>query len=57
MSSKEFINFTDTFYFMSNSFDFDQFKTQAIEQLNAGVPLSGKDGVLALYWKTFLTVL
>ena len=47
MSSKEFINFTDTFYFMSNSFDFDQFKTQAIEQLNAGVPLSGKDGVLA----------
>ena len=47
MSSKEFINFTDTFYFMSNSFDFDQFKAQAIEQLKAGVPLSGKDGVLA----------
>ena len=32
---------------MSNSFDFDQFKAQAIEQLKAGVPLSGKDGVLA----------
>ena len=47
MSSKEFINFTDTFYFMSNSFDFDQFKVQAIEQLKAGVPLSGKDVVLA----------
>ena len=47
MSSKEFINFTDTFYFMSNSFNFEQFKAQAIEQLKAGVPLSGKDGVLA----------
>ena len=32
---------------MSNSFDFEQFKAQAIEQLKAGVPLSGKDGVLA----------
>ena len=31
---------------MSNSFDFEQFKAQAIEQLKAGVPLSGKDGVL-----------
>ena len=48
MSSKENnINFTDTFLFMSNSFDFEQFKAQAIEQLKAGVPLSGKDGVLA----------
>ena len=29
---------------MSNSFDFEQFKANAIEQLKAGVPLSGKDG-------------
>ena len=32
---------------MSNSFDFEQFKANAIEQLKAGAPLSGKDGVLA----------
>ena len=32
---------------MSNSFDFEQFKANAIEQLKAGVPLSGKEGVLA----------
>ena len=32
---------------MSNSFDFAQFKANAIEQLKTGVPLSGKDGVLA----------
>ena len=32
---------------MSNSFDFEQFKANAIEQLKAGVPLSDKDGVLA----------
>ena len=32
---------------MSNSFDFESFKANAIEQLKAGVPLSGKDGVLA----------
>lgn len=32
---------------MSNSFDFEEFKAQAIEKLKAGVPLSGKDGVLA----------
>ena len=32
---------------MSNSFDYEQFKANAIEQLKAGVPLSGKDGVLA----------
>lgn len=32
---------------MSNSFDFEQFKANAIKQLKAGVPLSGKDGVLA----------
>ena len=31
---------------MSNAFDFEQFKAQAIEQLKVGVPLSGKDGVL-----------
>ena len=30
---------------MSNTFDLEAFK--AIEQLKAGVPLSGKDGVLA----------
>ena len=32
---------------MSNTFDFEAFKAQAIEQLKAGVPLLGKDGVLA----------
>ena len=32
---------------MNNSFDFEQFKGNAIEQLKAGVPLSGKDEVLA----------
>lgn len=32
---------------MSNSFDFEEFKAQAIEKLKAGVPLSGKDGILA----------
>ena len=32
---------------MSNSFDFEEFKAQAIEKLKAGVPLSDKDGVLA----------
>ena len=32
---------------MSNTIDFEAFKAQAIEQLKAGVPLSGKDGVLA----------
>lgn len=29
------------------NFDYEEFKAQAIEQLKAGVPLSGKDGVLA----------
>jgi transposase-like protein len=32
---------------MGNSFDFEEFKAQTIEKLKAGVPLSGKDGVLA----------
>ena len=32
---------------MSTFFDFESFKQNAIEQLKAGVPLSGKDGVLA----------
>ena len=32
---------------MSERFDYEQFKANAIEQLKAGVPLSGKDGVLA----------
>ena len=32
---------------MSNSFDFEEIKAQAIEKLKAGVSLSGKDGVLA----------
>ena len=32
---------------MSNSFDFEGIKAQAIEKLKAGVSLSGKDGVLA----------
>lgn len=32
---------------MSNLFDFEEFKAQAIEKLKTGVPLSGKDRVLA----------
>ncbi len=32
---------------MSNSFDFKSFKANAIEQLKSGVPLAGKDRVLA----------
>lgn len=32
---------------MNNSFVFERFKAQTIEQLKAGVPLSGKTGVLA----------
>ena len=32
---------------MNNSFEFEEFKAQAIEKLKAGVPLSDKDGVLA----------
>lgn len=32
---------------MSNLFNFEEFKAHAIEQLKSGVPLSGKDGVLA----------
>ena len=32
---------------MSERFDYEQFKANAIEQLKAGVPLSGKDGALA----------
>ena len=32
---------------MRERFDYEQFKANAIEQLKAGVPLSGKDGVLA----------
>ena len=32
---------------MSIFFEFESFKQNAIEQLKAGVPLSGKDGVLA----------
>ena len=31
---------------MSNSLGFEEFKAKAIEKLKAGVPLSGKDGVL-----------
>jgi transposase-like protein len=32
---------------MSNTFDFEAFKANAIEQLKARVPLSGKDCVVA----------
>ena len=32
---------------MSERFDYEQFKAKAIEQLKSGVPLSGKDGILA----------
>lgn len=34
---------------MSNSFDFEEFKAQAIEKLKAGVPLSGKDGGIGAF--------
>lgn len=40
---------------MSNSLDFEEFKAQAIEKLKAGVPLSGKDGVLAPLLENLLT--
>ena len=40
-------NFRHTFFIMSERFDYDQFKAKAIEQLKSGVPLSGKDGILA----------
>ena len=39
---------------MSNSFDFERFKAEAIEKLKAGVPLSGNDGVLAPLLKNLL---
>ena len=32
---------------MDKTFDYEQFKARAIEQLKSGVPLSGKNGVLA----------
>lgn len=32
---------------MSGRFDYEQFKAQAIEQLKAGMPLCGKDGIQA----------
>lgn len=40
---------------MSNSFDFEQFKANAMEQLKVGVPLSGKDEYWRLCWKICLT--
>lgn len=39
---------------MSSTFDFEAFKANAIEQLKAGVPLSGKDGVLAPLFENLL---
>lgn len=39
---------------VSNSFDLEEFKAQAIEKLKAGVPLSNKDGVLALLLENLL---
>ena len=39
---------------MNNSFDFEQFKANTIEQLKAVVPLSGKDGVLAPLFENLL---
>ena len=45
VKEKEIINL-QTHLIMSNSFDFEQFKANAIEQLKAGCPSSGKDGVL-----------
>ncbi len=47
MSSKEKYYLYRHTLFMSKTFDFESFKANAIEQLKAGVPLSGKDGVLA----------
>lgn len=47
MSNIEIINFTDTLLIIGNSFDFEEFKAQAIEKLKDGVPLLGKNGVLA----------
>lgn len=41
---------------MSNSFDFEEFKVQTIEKLKAGVPLSGKNGVLAPLLEKLLKV-
>ena len=32
---------------MGKEFDFEVFKAKALEQMYAGVPLTGKDGVLA----------
>lgn len=40
---------------MSTTLDFESFKANAIEQLKAGVPLSGKDGVLAPLLENLLT--
>jgi hypothetical protein len=39
---------------MSNTFYFEAFKTQTIEQLKAGVQLSGKDGVSAPLFENLL---
>lgn len=48
MSSKELIiTLLTPFIIMNNTFDFNAFKADAIEELKAGVSLSGQDGVLA----------
>lgn len=38
---------------MSNSFDFEEFKAQAIEKLKAGVPLFGIDRSIYLFKREF----
>ena len=38
---------------MSEEFDFERIKNKAIEQLKAGKPLLGKDGLLPRYWRAF----
>lgn len=40
---------------MSISFDFEQINANVVEQLKAGVFLSGNDGVLASFWRVCLT--
>ncbi len=52
MSVKNKILTLLTQFFMKEEFDFESIKNKAIEQLKAGKPLLGKDGVLLpLYWK------
>ena len=42
---------------MEKEFDFESFKKAAIEQMYAGKPLTGKDGVLAPLLENLLNIL